>query len=252
MQARMAFDPRLDAIGHRPWPMPDRPWVMTQSWHDLLFAHWPVDERLLRPHVPAAFEVDRFDDTAWLGVVPFTMSNVTPRGMPALPWLSAFPELNVRTYVRPRDGKRGVFFFSLDAARLPAVLAARAAFRLPYFHASMQVSRAGDAVRYTSRRRGSRASFAATYGPIGPPFTAAHGSLEFFLTERYCLYHLDVLGRPSRMEIHHAPWDLQPARAEIAENTMADGLGLRLEGAPLVHFAARQDVVAWLPRPLRV
>jgi uncharacterized protein len=251
MPTRMAFDPRLDEIDHRPWPLPDRPWVMTQAWHDLLFAHWRVDERLLRPHIPAAFDIDRFDGTAWLGVVPFTMRRVAPRAVPALPWLSAFAELNVRTYVSPRDGKRGVFFFSLDAARLPAVLAARAMFRLPYFHASMQVSRHGEAVRYTSRRRDGRASFAATYAPIGPAFTPARGSLEFFLTERYCLYHVDPFGRPSRLEIHHAPWDLQPARAEITQNTMADGLGVRLEGAPLVHFAARQDVVAWLPRPLR-
>jgi uncharacterized protein len=246
------FDPALDHTAHRPWPLPDRSWVMTQSWHDLLFAHWPVDERLLRSHVPAVFDIDRFDGTAWLSVVPFTMRRVAPRGVPALPWLSAFPELNVRTYVSPRDGKRGVFFFSLDAARLPAVLAARALFRLPYFHASMQVSRHGNAVRYHSRRRGGRASFAAAYEPAGPAFTPARGSLEFFLTERYCLYHVDPLGRPSRLEIHHAPWELQPARAEITENTLTAPVGIALDGAPLLHFARRQDVVAWWPRALRI
>ncbi|HEV8398126.1 MAG TPA: DUF2071 domain-containing protein [Vicinamibacterales bacterium] len=247
----MTFDPALDRVAHRPWPLPDRPWVMTQSWHDLLFAHWRVDDRLLRPHVPAAFDLDRFDGSAWLGVVPFTMSRVAPRGVPPLPWLSAFPELNLRTYVSPRDGKRGVFFFSLDASRLPAVIGARAMFRLPYFWASMSATRRGNAVHYTSRRRRSAASFVGAYEPSGPAFTPARGSLEFFLTERYCLYHVDALGRPARLEIHHSPWQLQPARAEIAENTMADGLGIRLEGAPLLHFAKRQDVVAWWTRPIR-
>ena len=179
---------------------------------------------------------------------------MTPRGAARprrVPWLSAFPELNVRTYVSPRDGKRGVFFFSLDAARLPAVLAARAMFRLPYFAAAMRVARHGDAVHYASRRRGGAAAFAATYEPTGAAFTPARGSLEFFLTERYCLYHVDPLGRPSRLEIHHAPWPLQPARAEITTNTMAAPLGLALDGPPLLHFAKRQDVVAWWPRPIR-
>jgi len=225
---------------------------MTQSWHDLLFSHWRVNERLLRPHIPAAFDIDRFDGSAWLGVVPFTMSNVAARGTPALPWLSAFPELNVRTYVSPRDGKRGVYFFSLDAARLAAVLAARAMFRLPYFPASMQVTRHGEGVRYVSHRRGGSASFVGAYEPTGPAFVPARGTLEFFLTERYCLYHVDLLGRPARLEIHHAPWQLQTARAEIAENTMAHALGIPLEGAPLLHFAKRQDVVTWWTRPLRI
>jgi len=225
---------------------------MTQSWHDLLFAHWRVDERLLRPHVPAAFDLDRFDGSAWLGVVPFTMSRVAPRGVPPVPWFSAFPELNVRTYVSPRDGKRGVYFFSLDAARLAAVLAARAMFRLPYFPASMQVTGRGEGVHYVSRRRGGSASFVGSYAPTGPAFGPARGTLEYFPTERYCLYHTDLLGRPARLEIHHAPWQLQTARAEISENTMADPLGIPLDGAPLLHFAKRQDVVAWWTKPLRV
>jgi len=246
------FDPALDRVAHRQWPLSHRPWVMTQSWHDLLFAHWRVDERLLRPHVPAAFDLDRFDGSAWLGVVPFTMSHVAPRGVPPVPWFSAFPELNVRTYVSPRDGKRGVYFFSLDAARLAAVLAARAMFRLPYFPASMQVTGRGEGVHYVSRRRGGSASFVGSYAPTGPAFNPARGTLEFFLTERYCLYHTDLLGRPARLEIHHAPWQLQTARAEISENTMADPLGIPLHGAPLLHFAKRQDVVAWWTKPLRM
>jgi len=114
------------------------------------------------------------------------------------------------------------------------------------------VTRDGAAVRYRSRRRGGAAEFEASYESTGPPAVPARGTLEFFLTERYCLYHLDLLGRPSRLEIHHAPWQLQPARAEIARNTMTGGLGVRLEGPPLLHFAQRQDAVAWWPRPLRL
>jgi uncharacterized protein len=247
----MSFDPGLDHTAHRPWPLPHRPWVMTQSWHDLLFAHWPVNERLLRPLVPPAFDIDRFDGTAWLGIVPFTMSNVAPRAVPALPWLSAFPELNVRTYVSPRDGKRGVYFFSLDAARALAVMGARAMFRLPYYPAWMRARVRGGAIDYRSRRIGSRASFEATYEAGGPAFVSTRGTLEFFLTERYCLYHLDHFGRPSRLEIHHAPWQLRRAHAEVRRNSMTDGLDVPLTGAPLLHYAKRQDVVAWWPKPVR-
>jgi uncharacterized protein YqjF (DUF2071 family) len=160
-------------------------------------------------------------------VVPFTMSHVAPRALPPLPWLSSFPELNVRTYVSPRDGKRGVFFFSLDAARLAAVAAARAMFRLPYYPATMQVRREGDTVHYASRRwRGGgvvrRAVRAHRAGVC-----STRGSLAFFLTERYCLYHLDRWGRPARSRSTTRRGSWQPARAEIQTNTMVDGLGLR-------------------------
>ena len=158
----------------------------------------------------------------------------------------------MRTYVSPRDGKRGVYFFSLDAARLAAVVAARAMFRLPYFPASMTVTRRGEAVRYTSRRYRSTAAFLASYEPTGPAVAPARGTLEYFLTERYCLYHIDPFGRPARLEIHHAPWPLQPAQAEIDVNTMTDGLGIPLKGEPLLHFAKRQDVVAWWSHRVRV
>lgn len=239
----------LREVAHRPWPMPDRPWVMTQTWHDLLFAHWALDAAALRPRVPAELELDVFDGCAWVGIVPFHMSNVAPRGLPALPWLSAFAELNVRTYVRAA-GKAGVYFFSLDAARTAAVLAARTLFGLPYFLASMRVATEGDAVHYASRRlaSASRAELVATYRPGGPPAAPVPGSLEYFLTERYCLFTVDRRRRVHRVDIHHPPWPLQPAGAEFAINTMADAAGIRLPSAPpLLHYARRQDIVAWPP-----
>jgi uncharacterized protein len=114
----------LNLVAHRPWPMPETPWVMTQTWHDLLFAHWPIPPLQLLPLVPAGFELDLFQGDAWIGIVPFRMTNVAPRFIPSLTGISTFPELNVRTYVRVAD-KPGIYFFSLDAGSRTAVLAAR-------------------------------------------------------------------------------------------------------------------------------
>jgi uncharacterized protein YqjF (DUF2071 family) len=247
------FDYRsLDARAHRPWPMPDGPWLMTQSWHDLLFAHWRVDPAVLRRLVPDAFALDLFEGSGWLGIVPFRMTNVAPRGVPSLPVLSRLPELNVRTYVRVGD-KPGVYFFSLDAGRALATIAARRLLNLPYHTASMHVCMAdAGLVSYRSDRQGAPpAAFSATYRATGSPFLPASGTLEHFLTERYCLYHLTRAGAPYRLEIHHPPWRLQPAEAEITRNTMAVAAGVTLPvSAPLLHFSARQDMVAWPPESL--
>ena len=232
--------------------MPAALWLMTQSWHNLLFAHWTVDASELRKVVPAAFELDLFNKQAWVGIVPFHMTNVGLRATPSLPWLSSFPELNVRTYVRLAD-RPGVYFFSLDAGRRLAVTAARTLLNLPYFLATMSVETGRDGVVYQSARRGqSAAVFRAEYGPTGPPFTASEGSLKYFLTERYCLYHQTRRGIPYRLEIHHPAWSLQVARAEIQANTMAVASGVRIGDTPaLLHFARRQDVIAWAPAYLR-
>lgn len=186
------FDRSLvECTAHRPWPMPDTPWLMTQSWHDLLFAHWPVDVAQMRRAVPDVFDLDLFDGEAWLGIVPFYMTNVGIRNVPAVPWLSAFPELNVRTYVRVA-GRPGVYFFSLDAGRRLAVAAASALLNLPYYFADMSSERRGERVDYLSvRRRHRHAEFTAVYEPTDSLFVAAPGSIEHFLTERYCLYHRD-------------------------------------------------------------
>jgi uncharacterized protein len=241
----------VERTSHRPWPMPDRPWVMTQTWHDLLFAHWPMDPAVLRPIVPRFFDLDLFAGDAWLGIVPFTMSNVSARHVPSLPWLSAFPELNVRTYVTASD-KPGVLFLSLDAGNALMARAARLAFNLPYHPASMRVVRTEDGILYESFRssRGN-AEFVATYRAEGPADVPAPGSLADFLTGRYCLYHVDRHGRPYRLEIHHDPWTLQSVDVEITRNTMAAANGLTLPRvAPLCHYARRQDMVGWLPSPL--
>ncbi len=219
---------------------------MTQSWHDLLFAHWPVEADVLRDKVPPALPLDVFDGRAWIGVVPFHMTNVGPRGLPSLPALSAFPELNVRTYVT-LGGKPGVYFFSLDAASTLAVIGARTVFNLPYYRAAMTVHTGTKRVTYRSvRRSATSAQFAATYEPLGVVSPAQPGTIEHFLTERYCLYAMTRSGTPRRLEIHHKPWPLQAADAQIAVNTMAAAAGITLPPvAPLLHFAKRTDVLTW-------
>jgi uncharacterized protein YqjF (DUF2071 family) len=242
----------LNDVAHRPWPIPGGPWVMTQTWHDLLFAHWPVDAGTLRRRVPPEFPLDVFDGTAWLGIVPFHMTNVAPRGVPSLPWISEFPELNVRTYVRVED-KPGVFFFSLDAGNTVAAHAARALLNLPYYAATMSVAATADCIEYDSRRDdgAAGASLSAKYRPVAAASRAISGSLEYFLTERYCLYNLNLRRRPYRLEIHHPPWRLQPADAEFTGNTMAEAAELSLPDVrPLLHFSKRQDMVAWAPTAL--
>jgi uncharacterized protein YqjF (DUF2071 family) len=237
----------LGVTDHRPWPLPDRSWVQGQTWCDLLFAHWPLPVEVLAPLVAPRLPLDTFDGMAWLGVTPFEVRGLRVRATPPLPWISSFPETNVRTYVTV-DGKPGIHFFSLDAASRFAVLAARLTYGLPYFRAEMSVRRTGPVVAYRSRRVDEReAALAVDYWPVGPTRAAAPGTLEHFLTERYCLYNV-VGGRVHRADIHHPPWPLQDAEARFAVNTMAAPLGLELRDPPtLLHVAARQDVVIWAP-----
>ena len=239
----------LVELAHRPWPLPAGPWVMAQTWHDLLFAHWPVSAAELRPLLPQALQIDTFERQAWLGVVPFRMSGVRLRGTPAMPWLSAFPELNVRTYV-VHNGKPGVWFFSLDAGNPLAVAIARAWFHLPYYRARMRCQERDGKIDYASERIHKGAPAAALrgcYRPVGYAFLPKPGTLEHFLTERYCLYALDGTGQLIRADIHHPPWLLQNAEAEFERNTMAESLGLGLTQPRLLHFAKRQNVVVWPP-----
>jgi uncharacterized protein len=243
----------LQDVAHRPWPLLTGSWVMAQSWHDLLFAHWPVDSVILCPLIPQQLQIDTFEGQAWLAVVPFRMSGVRLRGTPAVPWLSAFPELNVRTYVA--DGKKpGVWFFSLDAVNPLAVAIARVWFHLPYFRARMRCKEQDGWIHYQSERthRGAPSGLLeCAYRPLGEVLTPQLGTLEHFLTERYCLYTADARGRIIRGEIHHLPWPLQLAEAEFTVNSMAGAAGVELPARkPLLHFSRRQDVVVWRPERL--
>jgi uncharacterized protein YqjF (DUF2071 family) len=237
----------LKFIAHRPWPLPRGSWIMAQTWHDLLFAHWPIPSEVLRPLVPSQLQLDVFDYQCWVGVVPFWMSGVRARTLPGLPGLSRFPELNVRTYVS-YDDKPGVYFFSLDATNAPAVWAARTFYHLPYFHADMSAGSEGEEISYTSTRREGHAEFKGRYAPCGPVRLRDRGTVEHWLTERYCLYTVHH-GKVYRGDIHHAPWPLQDACAEITVNSTASSTGISLpDRQPLLHFARRLEVLIW---PLR-
>jgi uncharacterized protein YqjF (DUF2071 family) len=228
---------------HRPWPLPGEPWVMAQTWDNLLFAHYRVPTEELRRLVPTELELDEHDGDAWLSVTPFVVMGLRLRGLVPLPGLSTFPELNVRTYVTAKD-KPGIWFFSLDAASLLAVEGARRTYKLPYFHARMSAERRGETIHYVSQRLdGSDRRLQGSYRPSGGVFNAEPGSLEWFLTERYCLYTFDR-GELRRAEIHHPPWPLQAAEAEIETNTMAPA-GISLADPALCHFSERQDVLIW-------
>lgn len=243
--------PRTLAIRHhRPFPVPERtPWVMGQTWHDLMFAHWAVDPEVLRPAVHPSVPIDTWEGRAYIGITPFGIRGLHGRGLPPIPGSAAFPELNVRTYTRV-DGRPGIWFLSLDAAHWPTVFAARRAYRIPYFRSHMAMEVDGDRVWYLCERiQGPPAAFEGTYGPIGPARAPEPASVEYWLAERYCLHTVDDRGRILQADIHHPPWPVAPAAATIAYNTMLDHYGIDLSGDPLLHFARRQDVLIW---PLRL
>ncbi|MGI8908378.1 MAG: YqjF family protein [Candidatus Sumerlaeaceae bacterium] len=183
------------------------------------------------------------------------MTDVRLRGMPSLPWFSSFPELNVRTYVTV-NGKPGVYFFSLDAASRVAVVAARAWYHLPYFHATMRCTgdAGGGGIQYSSRRtdrRGAPAELIANYRPTEQT-PLQDNVIARWLTERYCLYTTNRTGMLFCGDIHHRQWPLQPAGAEIQKNTMMTAAGISpIRTEPLLHFSRRLDVLIWPLKPCR-
>jgi uncharacterized protein YqjF (DUF2071 family) len=220
-----------------------------QVWNDLAFLHWSVPTSLIAPLIPRGLTVDEYDGRAWIAVTPFWISGATMRRVPPIPGLSTFPELNVRTYVRHED-RPGVWFFSLDAANRLFVVAGRLLFSLPYIYAEMSAQEREGHIHYESRRpQGTR--FVASYAPTDPPQRSELGSLEHFLTERYRLY--SAQGNAVYFaDIHHVPWPLQRAAATVAQNDMLAANKLDVNGAPIVHFSKRLDVVIWPLQRLKV
>ncbi len=220
---------------------------MYQNWGKLLFMHWALDPEILRPLIPSQLSIDTFDGKAWIGVVPFTMWGIRASFLPPIPGTSAFHELNVRTYVH-YDGVPGVWFFSLDAENALAIWGARTFYYLPYFNARMSLKQESDVIDYRSTRfdkNGAAANFAAQW-MIGEPLPqTGPGSLEFFLTERYCLYSVRR-DRVYRSRIWHEPWPLQKATLDSYQSTMSEALGIATpDGAPLLHYAESIAVDIW-------
>ena len=226
------------------------PWIMTQTWNDLLFAHWPLPPAALLPYVPPGLALDTFAGQAWLGITPFWISRLHARGIPPIPGTARFHEINVRTYVRGPGGS-GVLFLSLDAANILAVLGARIAYHLPYFNTQAAHKRSGQRIRYAARRRhpgAPGAVFVGGYEPVSGVFNARPGSLEHWLSARFRLFTQDSRGRLYKAEIRHKAWPLQEARARIVRNTMAEAHGLHLpDMPPLLHYTRRLTTFFWLP-----
>jgi uncharacterized protein YqjF (DUF2071 family) len=229
---------------------------MRQTWSKLLFAHWPVKPEVLRPLIPPQLEIDTFEGTAWIGVVPFYMSNVRFHYLPPFPTTTEFCELNVRTYVFPKGGKPGVWFFSLDAASALAVMGARVAFHLPYYNAAMSLTPTGSEIHYHSQRthRGAPpAQFEGRYQPNGDVYYSQEGTRDHWLTNRLALYAADSHRNVYRADITHDPWPLQPAQADISVNTMTQAAGISLPDTnPLLHYVERLDILAWYLKPISV
>jgi uncharacterized protein YqjF (DUF2071 family) len=220
---------------------------MHQTWGKLLFMHWRIDAKLLRPLIPAQLEIDTFDGSAWIGVVPFTMWGIRASFLPAIPGASAFHELNVRTYVHYR-GVPSVWFLSLDAANRLAVWGARKFYHLPYFNARMSLAQTGNTISYSSLRndqRGAPAELQATW-TIGETLpTASPGSRDFFLTERYGL-DCEHRGKLYRARIYHRPWPLQKAELISLNSSMVESHDLPTpEGEPLLHYCEELSVEIW-------
>ncbi|MBM7662909.1 uncharacterized protein YqjF (DUF2071 family) [Bacillus mesophilus] len=238
----------LKQTDHRPYPLPSSPWVMTQTWDELLFMHYPIPTEELQKHIPPELELDTYDGTGWIGLVPFEMNQVRVHGLPKVPYAHSFLELNVRTYVTYK-GKPGVYFFTLDANHKLAVKAARTLFSLPYVHADMKMKKANGMIDYKSERthRGyPEASFHVSYRPTSPVFTATKGSIEDWLTARYCLWTTKG-NTVYRGDIHHLPWDLQQAEAEIKINKLAPFLPeLYFDTEPLLLYSKSIRAYVWM------
>jgi uncharacterized protein len=219
--------------------------LMHQSWGKLLFIHWEISQAALSPHIPDELEIDTYDGKAYIAITPFTLWNVRPFFTPPLPLISRFHEINVRTYVH-YDGFPGVWFFSLDANSLFNVLAARTFFHLPYMQATIDLDQEGRDIDYDVSRAGDHAATFSAEWSIGEPMRRAEpNSLDFFLTERYCLYTKHD-GKIYRARIHHETWPLQNADLRYLETDilLADGLP-EPEGDPLVFAGGPVNVEVW-------
>lgn len=212
---------------------------MRQRWEDLLFCNWAVPDEALRPLVPEPLEIEVFDGSAWLSVVPMWMGEVSIGGRPPDPGVSGFPEVNVRTYVR-FGGHAGNWFFSLDTAHQVTVDAGRGLFHLPYFIADTSMERGDENTFRSVRTDGTELD--VSYGPVGTELKPEEGSVEHFLTERYSMFCFAPDGRMFRGDIEHDPWTVQPATVDVRSSGLVSALGVPLDAKPLALYAASIDV----------
>lgn len=234
-----------DANGHLPFPLPNRPFAISQEWRDLTFMHWKVDASRLKSHLPNGLEIDTFQGEAYVGVIPFVMKNVHPRGLPTIPGISTFAEFNVRTYVI-KDGQPGVFFLTLDAKSLLTCFYAPRAYGLAYRYAKAKVKRVDETLHWQSRRSSDGSELRGTSIAEGSVRTAEKGSLENFLFERYCLY-TEHKGCLRRAYVEHQPWSFQDGEVNLETNTLLESYNLELDvlAPDLVHVSKGLPVKTW-------
>ncbi|WP_221567070.1 YqjF family protein [Alkalihalobacillus sp. TS-13] len=236
----------LQRTSHRPTPLPDSKWLMTQRWDHLLFMHFPVSRDLIQEHIPSPLELDTFDGEAWVSIIPFKVNAMRLRRLPKIPFFHSYLELNVRTYVK-HQGVPGVYFFSLDANLLPFVLGSRA-LSLPYFQAKMSMSVQNGAIAYSSIRNGkTRGIFQATYRATSKPFTPATGTLTDWFLERYILW--TIKGKTVLQgDIHHEKWQVSEAEVDIKKVELPPFQ----TGTPLyLHYALSRRVLLWPLHPIK-
>jgi uncharacterized protein len=229
---------------------PQGPVIGFQRWDKLLFLHWSVSAELLRPLVPSRLELDTYEGRAYVSVTPFTVRRAHLRGVPPLPGISEFHEINVRTYVRLGGIDPAVWFFSLDAASALAATAARVSLRLPYCYARIARGADGSRHNYDAARLlpDARAAFSGSWTTGGVAAAAQPGTLEHFLVERYLLFSRAFGDKLFRLQVHHQPWPLQPAHDVKMRQTLASADGLpQLEGEPLAHYSEGVDVDFFAP-----
>lgn len=245
------MDELLQKIDHRPWPPPEEPWVQKEAWCNILFAHWRVAPEALGPLVPAQLELDLWDGSAWVGITPFCMTDVRPRGLPPVPGFSTFPQVDLRTYVR-HAGRPGVFYIELQAPSELAVWGARTFYHMAYSSCEVHGEIDGDRITVRSRREseGEPVLWNSTHWPASGEFEPRPGTIEEFLIDRWTMFTVDTKQKLHRVEIHRLPWPITAAEVEIRSNTLARAHGLDLEAKPESLYCSRGvETLIWPPVP---
>lgn len=220
------------------------PWIMKQTWSDVLFAHYPVQRKVLEKMVPRKLTLDTYNETAWVSIVPYLTSSMHLRGVPPIPGMASFPGFNIRTYVT-MNGKPGVYFFKLTAANFLAAYTAKTFFCLPYAYMKMDYKKVKDLIVFESEKK-SGLQLLCNYKSSSNPSPTEKGSLEEWLVERYCLYTVNKKGTPLRADILHEPWVLEKAEAEFHRNTLLHSLNIVPEHEkPILHYARNAVVRFW-------
>lgn len=238
----------INDIVHRSYPLPSKNWIMRQNWNNLLFLHWPISPKKLQPFIPSPLQIDVFERNAWIGIIFFCIDGIYPRGFSFKSLTPKFAELNVRTYVR-LNGKPGVYFLSLDVSDWASYTIAKRWYRLPYHPAITSLHKEEQSYHCECIRKGltnKPITFKGKYKPISEVFFPHVGTLDHWLTERYCLFSTNNGIDIYCGEIHHHPWQLQLAEVEISENTMFSPFQWDFSDVkPISHYSEGMDTLFW-------